>query len=183
MERVIVAMPKIEDAIKISKMLKARGLEQVETGTTGSEILAKVHQLDSGVVICTRSLKDMHYRVIAESLPDYFEMILLTTGEGPEDCPPNIVTLSMPLRMSELLQIVEDIQLKFAQQIRKKRGKIKKRNKEEQDFIDQVKRLLMEKNCMTEPEAFRYIQKCSMDSCNGMYDTAQMIWALQGGGG
>ena len=32
---------------------------------------------------------------------------------------------------------------------------------------------------MTEPEAFRYIQKCSMDSSTNMVETAQMIILLQ----
>ena len=33
----------------------------------------------------------------------------------------------------------------------------------------------MERNHMTEEQAFRYIQKCSMDSGINMVETAQMI--------
>ena len=36
----------------------------------------------------------------------------------------------------------------------------------------------MERNSMTEEEAHRYIQKCSMDSGTNMYETAQMVISL-----
>ena len=41
-----------------------------------------------------------------------------------------------------------------------------------------LKRLLMEKNQMTEEEAYRHIQKCSMDSGTNMVETAQMLLML-----
>ena len=36
----------------------------------------------------------------------------------------------------------------------------------------------MDRNHLTEEEAYRYIQKCSMDSATGMVETAQMILTL-----
>ena len=47
--------------------------------------------------------------------------------------------------------------------------------KEEQNYINNAKWVLMERNHMTEQEAFRYIQKSSMDSGTNMVETAQMI--------
>ena len=41
-----------------------------------------------------------------------------------------------------------------------------------------TKKLLMERNHMSEEEAHRYMQKCSMDSGNNMVETAKMIFAL-----
>ena len=38
--------------------------------------------------------------------------------------------------------------------------------------------LIMEKNQMTEEEAYRHIQKCSMDSGTNMVETAQMLLML-----
>ena len=67
MSTIIVAMPKIEDAKKISDMLISRGLDRIEICTTGAAILSKVHQFDSGIVICTRRFKDMYCNEIAES--------------------------------------------------------------------------------------------------------------------
>ena len=54
-------------------------------------------------------------------------------------------------------------------------GGPKKRTEQEQNYINNAKWLLMERNNMTEQEAFRYIQKCSMDSGTNMVESAQMI--------
>lgn len=51
----------------------------------------------------------------------------------------------------------------------------KKRSQQEQTYIDQAKKALMEQKSMSEEEAFRYLQKCSMDSGRSMVETAQMI--------
>ena len=169
MSSVIVAMPRIEDARKIGETLKSRGMQSIEICTTGDGVLSKVHQLDSGVVICARSLKDMYCNQILDNLPDYFEILLITSKEGLEQCPPDVVTITMPFRVAMQLE----------RRIRKERKKPKKRSREEQECIDEAKRILMERNNMTEAEAFRYIQKCSMDSCTNMVETAQMILMLQ----
>ena len=42
-------------------------------------------------------------------------------------------------------------------------------------IIDTAKLMLMEKINMTAQEAFRYIQKCSMDSGNTMVESATMV--------
>ena len=40
---------------------------------------------------------------------------------------------------------------------------------------------MMERNHMTEKEAYRYLQKSSMDSGTGLTETAQMILSMMGG--
>ena len=121
----------------------------------------------------------MYCNEIAESLPDYFEMLLLTSKEGLAECPPDVVTVTMPFQVSNLLSSVEMMLTQLDRRMRKDRSKPKVRNKEEKECIDQAKKLLMERNNMTEPEAFRYIQKSSMDSGTNMVETAQMILLMQ----
>ena len=58
---------------------------------------------------------------------------------------------------------------------RKQKSLPKKRNEEEQKTIDTAKKILMEKNNLSEYEAHRYIQKTSMDSATNMVETAEMI--------
>ena len=53
--------------------------------------------------------------------------------------------------------------------------KYKKCSQEERVWIDKAKQFLIETNHMTEQEAFRYIQKYSMDSCMDMGKIAQKI--------
>ena len=61
---------------------------------------------------------------------------------------------------------------------RKQKNQPKERKQEEQALIRQAKELLMERNHMSEPESYRYIQKCSMDSGTNMVEMAQMIMSL-----
>ena len=44
--------------------------------------------------------------------------------------------------------------------------------------IDKAKLLLMERNNMSEPEAYRYLQKNSMDMGRTLLETAYMILSL-----
>ena len=60
----------------------------------------------------------------------------------------------------------------------KKQEEKKKELKKKKEYISNAKRLLMEKNQMTEEEAYRHIQKCSMDSGTNMVETAQMLLML-----
>ena len=61
---------------------------------------------------------------------------------------------------------------------KKDRQKPRERDEEERQLITRAKELLMERNNMTETEAHRYIQKCSMDSGTNMVETAQMVMSL-----
>ena len=179
MGSIIVAMPKVEDAKKISEVLRSRGVQISDICTTGSAVLSKAYQLDYGIVVCTRNLKDMYCNKILEDLPEYFEMLILTSPEGLEHCPPGVMSVTMPFMPSYLVSSVEMMLEQVEQRVRKKKGKIKKRNQQEQKWIDEAKELLMARNNMTEQEAFRYIQKSSMDSGINMVETARMILLLQ----
>lgn len=178
MGSIIVAFPKLEDAKHISDILRRRGLETAAVCTSASKVLSTVHQLDSGVVICGRRLSDMHYTQMAEYLPEYFEMLLISSKTTLEECPPGIMTLGMPFCTADLIGTVEMMLAQQARRLKKLKSAPKKRTEREQNYINNAKWLLMERNHMTEQEAFRYIQKCSMDSGTNMVETAQMILLL-----
>lgn len=175
MGSILIGMPRVEDAKKISEMLKSRGFMQIELCTTGTGILSKVHLLDWGIVICPKDLKDMHYREIAENLPEYFELLLLSAKDAEERSTPEITVITVPFRTAILCETVDRMLNRLERRIKEARQKPRRRSREEQECVDQAKRRLMEKEKMTEPEAFRYIQKCSMDSCINMTETAKDI--------
>ena len=62
---------------------------------------------------------------------------------------------------------------------RQRRSAPAKRSPEEQAAILEAKRILMERDHMSEKEAYRYIQKYSMDSGNDMTETARMIISIK----
>ena len=178
MGSILIALPKIEDAKHISDILRRRGLETTAICTSGAKVLSTVHELDSGVVICGRRLTDMHYTQVAEYLPTYFEMLLISSQSTLEDCPSGITALGIPFRANDLTGTVENMLAQQAKLLKKQKSAPKKRSEKEQNYINNAKWVLMEKNQMTETEAFRYIQKCSMDSGTNMVETAQKILLL-----
>ena len=87
----------------------------------------------------------------------------------------NIIKLMMPFKPSELVSTIDMITSVFVRKIRKKGNIPIKRSKSQNQVVEDAKRLLMERNAMSEPEAFRYIQKTSMDTGRTMVESAQMI--------
>lgn len=178
MGSIIVALPKLEDAKHISDILRRHGLETSAVCTNASKVLSTVHQQDSGIVICGRRLSDMHYTQLAEYLPEYFEMLLISSKNALGDSPPGVMTLGTPFRATDLIGTVEMMIAQLDRRLKKKKTAAKQRTEQEQNYINNAKWVLMERNHMTEQEAFRYIQKSSMDSGTNMVETAQMILLL-----
>lgn len=178
MSSIIIVLPKIEDAKHIRDLLARRGLSAAALCTTASMALSSVSQLDSGIVICSYRLKDMHYTQLAAYLPDYFEMLLLTSAAEADSSPAGMVTLTYPIRPNDLASTTEMMLTQLERRLKKKKLQPPRRTEKEQNYINNAKWVLMERNHMTEQEAFRYIQKCSMDSATNMVETAQMILML-----
>ena len=61
---------------------------------------------------------------------------------------------------------------------KKKQHRKNARTVSQQQLIDRAKKLLMEKNGMTEEEAHRYLQKTSMDNGTGLVETAGVLLSL-----
>ena len=101
----------------------------------------------------------MNYLDLSECMPRDFEMLLLASARVICEVPTSILT----------------------QQERRKRKEKKKpkaRSWKEQNYISNAKMMLMQRNHLSEDEAYRYIQKSSMDSGTNMVETAQMLLML-----
>ena len=118
----------------------------------------------------------MLYSELYEYKPKSFEMLLVASKNLWDDCQDNdIVCAAMPIKVNDLINTIEMMLQIQVRRRKKKRMQPKRRSPQEQKVIDDAKAILMEKNNMTEPEAFRYIQKCSMDSGNTMVESASMV--------
>jgi response regulator NasT len=84
----------------------------------------------------------------------------------------------MPMRPSELVNSVHMMLGQIERRWKKERKKPKQRSEKEQNYISNAKMILMQRNHLSEDEAYRYIQKCSMDSGTNMVETAQMLLML-----
>ena len=179
MGSIILAMPRAEDANKMAEVIRRSGLMlDIEICSKGSEILRITNDRDCGVVICTQRVKDMNYTELSEYLPSGFGMIVLTKDASMETYSNRCVKLLVPFHASDVIATVEMLLPGYGGGRKRKNKGAKQRSPEERQIIDKAKAVLIERNGMTEPEAFRYLQKNSMDYSRSLVEAAQMILAM-----
>lgn len=173
---IIVAFPKMDDAISIKNVLVRNGYEISAVCTTGDKVLSIADDYNDGIVVCGYKLGDIIYSELRYNLPKDYEMLVLASpakleGEQIE----GVVNVPMPLKVYDLVNTVEMLYSAIIRRKRKKKNTPQKRSPKEQKILDTAKQLLMERNNMSEEDAHRYIQKISMDSGTNMVETAEMI--------
>lgn len=184
MTGVIVVLPKTEDVKNIKNLLVRNGILVMGACTTGAQAVALADGLSAGIVLCAYKLVDMICFQLLADLPEGFEMLVMAsrhvisenlTGSG-------IMCLSMPLKVHELVETIGMMAQNMERKRRRRRQTgPRERTGEEQKLIRKAKEILMSRNHMTEEEAHKYIQKCSMDSGTQLVETAQMILAMTKG--
>mgnify|MGYP003327822108 CR=1 FL=1 len=107
---ILIAMPKYEDANRISDMIRRSG-EAIETRPcqNGNEVLRTLSNQDVSAVICTKQLKDMGYEELSTYLPNNVYMILLTKDSGFVPFSSNIISLVMPFKTEDLLVTIRKV--------------------------------------------------------------------------
>lgn len=178
MSNIIIALPKLEDAKYISSVLSRYGMKTTCICDRASTALKYANQMENGVLVCSRRLLDMHYSKLLEYLPEYFDMLLLTSKTEANDYPSDVKTISLPIKTADLVNTIDKMLASQARIIKKRKMQPRKRTEQEQHYIEEAKRMLMERNHMTEQEAFRYLQKASMNSETNMVETAQKLLML-----
>ena len=179
MTSIIVSFPIAEDAKNISNIIVRKGYQVSAVCVSGAQVLQAADNLGEGMVVCSYRFRDMQYDHLKECLPKDFEMLLVASEGVLGGCvDPDIVRLFLPLKVHDLINTIEFMQASLIRRQKKKKKMPKVRSEKEQKIIDEAKKLLMERNSMTEEEAHRYMQKCSMDSGTNLVETAEMVFAL-----
>lgn len=179
MINIIVVFPQQENARSIRNLLVKNGFPVAGVCVTGTQALSQMDGLSGGIVICGYKMADMLYSQLHALLPCGFEMLLLVSGQHLNECLGNdIVCVSMPLKAHELVSTVGMMAEKQERHRRRQKSQPRRRSQEEQAMIEEAKALLMERNNMTEDEAHRYLQKCSMDTATNMTESAAMVLAM-----
>lgn len=183
MGSILIALPRALDANKIAGIIRSAGMPfDICVCETGSEVLRIANERDFGVVVCSKSLRDIGYFELANMLPRDFKMIVMTKDMSLDVTGDDMVKLLLPLHSRDLLDTIDMLTYEYVRRPRKKKPTYVKRNEEENKIVDQAKHVLMERNGMSEPEAFRYIQKNSMDYSRKLVESAQMILTLYSDG-
>ena len=179
MTSIMIVFSKVEDARRIKNILVRSGHSVTAVCVTGAQAISHADGLNDGIVICGYRMADMIFSELKDNLPPGFDLLLLASQNVIEeysgcDC----LSLAMPLKVHELIDTVDMMVQNTERKRRHKKEIPKQRRSEDEALIGEAKELLMQRNHMTEEEAHRYIQKCSMDSSTNMVETAQMILSL-----
>ena len=179
MNNIVIAFPKMEIASSIKKILAQSGYPVTSVCTTGAQALQSLNGLENGILICGFRFTDMMYNELYEYMPSDFQMLLIASASAVmEREVDNLVCLSTPLKVHQLLQTLEMMDYTITRKRKKMRAQPKERSEGDRQIVANAKSVLMDRNKMTEEEAHRYIQKRSMDNGTGLVETAQMILSL-----
>lgn len=178
MVNILVVFPKLENAKNIKNLLVRSGYSVTAVCTTGHQALAYADGLTSGIIVTAYKLPDMLFSEIKADLPDTFSFVLLASRNHLMDVGSDVIMMEMPLKIEDFVSCIEDLCYTIERQKKKKKSQPTQRDLVEKDQIVAAKLLLMEHTHRTEEEAYRYLQKTSMDSGTNMVETAQKILAM-----
>ena len=173
----ILLMPNPDNAKIIGDKLQPYGFTPDYICQRGADALSHAGNDESGVVICTQRFKDMNYLSLLEYLPAGFKLIVMSRDQDVDTSSGRVFLLINPFKTIDLVNKLKEV-MDTSYKPSVKRVVSKARTPQEMQIIDEAKRLLMEKNGISEPEAFRFIQKSSMDSGRNMVESAQMVILL-----
>lgn len=176
---VIVAFPNKDNAVNIRNILFRGGIDVSYVCSSGAQALQYSELLDSGILVCGYKFPDMLYTELREYLPPEIEMLLIASpNKWQEHSIDGVVGLPMPIKAYDLMNTLE-MMLETIERSRRKKKKIRQqRTPEQQKVIREAKELLMVRNHMSEEEAHKYLQKCSMDSGTDIVETAEMVLSI-----
>ncbi len=179
MANIIVVFPKAEEAKAVKNLLTRNGFHVIAACTTGAQALNYVEDLNDGIVVCGYRFADMRYAELHDYLPEGFQMLLIASKQYWGECTADdLVCIGIPLKVHDLMDTLAMLEEAQSRRRRRFRDRPRQRSGEEEAVISQAKKILMERNDMTETEAHRYIQKTSMDSGTNMVETARMILSI-----
>lgn len=179
MTGVIVAFPNKDNAVSIRNILSRRGIDVRYVCSTGAQALQYSELLEGGILVCGYKLPDMLYTELREYLPTEIEMLLIASPNKWQEHPINgVVGLPMPIKVYDLMNTLEMMLETMEQSHRRKKKNRQQRTPGQQKVIREAKELLVVRNHMSEEEAHRYLQKCSMDSGTSMVETAEMVLSI-----
>lgn len=172
MNHILVAFAGEKTRQRMTDICESTGIRVSAACSSGAEVLRWCGRMSGGVVLCGFHLMDMMADELFENLPKGFSMLLLATQMELESCDhAEICKLSAPVQKSELIDSIRMLM----DQSGAESAPVPKRSTEDKLLITRAKELLMSRNCMTEEQAHRFIQKRSMDTGAKMVQTAMKI--------
>jgi len=180
---VMIAVPDKESAHKIKHVLSRAGYHIADVCTSGNEAIRRVRLTPPDILLINFELNDINGLDVAKIVGDEnLCSVVLMLGSGQRDhamasiADNDITLLLKPLNKLALLNTM-DVVLQNRDRMAKLARKLEKAKEDLEDrkVIEKAKGILMRKKYISEGEAYRRIQKMSMDNRVSMRQVAEQI--------
>ena len=173
MDQIILAFERENSSRRLKEILESAGITGTLICASADQVRRAVRKFRVSAVVCGHKLGDQSAEMLFEVLPLSCSMLVLASQERLELMQnEDIFRLPTPVSRRDLINTVWML-LRMGHRL--ERFVRPQRPPEEQAVIDDAKRLLMNRNGMTEEQAHRFLQKKSMDSGAKLIQTAQLV--------
>ncbi|MDO4438970.1 MAG: ANTAR domain-containing protein [Eubacteriales bacterium] len=178
---IIVCFNKPNDVNAIKTLISHYGYRVAYSCMSGARALEVSDKLGDGIIICGFRLNDMICIDLYDNKPDTFSVITVSSPKnwGIILPPSDMAVVDLPMKPSDMIATLEDVEAKIEYRKRMQRRKARLgsagRSAEETELINKAKSMIMKSKNITEPEAYRYIQKLAMDSGISITETASKV--------
>ena len=184
--RITVALHNTEAAEKIKYALQRSGYSVGEICTSGNETLRKLRAAAPDILLINFDMPDMTGLEVATIVGDenLCSVILLITNAQRAFCVDMVEDYDITLHLKPISRTALLSTIDVVLQSRRRMSKLSrelfdlKRGMENRKKIERAKGILMKRKSISEGEAYRRIQKMSMDSRVSMRDIAEKIIEL-----
>lgn len=176
--KIIIALSNVDTATKLKNLLQQEGYEVIGICTSGNELIRNVMQYSPDLALVGYKFKDMSLLDAYETLVDYTSFLAIVNEPYRSYIEEDTDIYCIGTKISNIL-LTNAIDLIF--QSKRRINKLKQRVEtlehtlEDRKIIEKAKGRIMLKSGVSESEAFRYMQKLSMDSGRRMRDIASFI--------
>jgi two-component system, response regulator PdtaR len=188
-KRVLIAEDEALIRLDLREMLEEEGYEVVGEAADGEQAVALAAELIPDLVICDVKMPKMDgITAAAQIAGKRIAPVVILTAFSQRDLIERardagaMAYLVKPFQKRDLLPAIEMATSRFAE-IRALESEVSnlRERLEARKLIERAKGVLMSEHRMSEPEAFRWIQRAAMDNRTSMRAVAELV--LSGGGG
>nr|AAB47033.1 unknown [Clostridium saccharobutylicum] len=176
--KLIIALSNVEIAKKLKTSLTQEGFDIIALCTSGNELIRLVMQYSPDLVLVGYKFKDMSLLDVYENLVDLTSFLAIVNEPYRSFIEEDTDIYCIGTKISNvLLTNAIDLIFQSKRRIKKLKEQVEKleHTLEDRKLIEKAKGQLMSTSGLTENEAFRYMQKISMDSGKRMKDIASLI--------
>jgi two-component system, response regulator PdtaR len=187
-KRVLIAEDEALIRLDLREMLQEEGFEVVGEAADGEQAVEMAAELEPDLVICDVKMPKMDGITAAAQIADKrIAPVVILTAFSQRDLIERardagaMAYLVKPFQKRDLLPAIEMATSRFAE-IRALESEVTdlRDRLEARKLIERAKGVLMTEHRMSEPEAFRWIQRAAMDNRTSMRAVAELV--LSGGG-